>query len=128
MVFPSAPAEHEVLTAVRNLADTQATVLYLTRLIRALDAGNPLNSSLRAELAEQIGVRDDQFAELTALITPGPVQENYGVRYRRSGRMHRTNMTEDEARAFMDPADWGDLDPNRVFEIVRRTNGPWIPV
>lgn len=51
----------------------------------------------------------------------------YGVRTIDSATMHRDRMSEAEARAFLDPADWDGMPRpvEEVFEVVRRRRGPW---
>ncbi len=52
----------------------------------------------------------------------------YGIRDIGSGQMHRTSMTEAEAREYMNPAGWGGASPTNIFEIARRQLGGWEPV
>lgn len=87
---------------------------------RDLDVCDELIRRL-AWLADQAGRRPGQVA-------PGDGDVEFGIRLlgSRPGRVHRTGMTEAQARDFADPAEWpNDVDPAEVFEIVCRDRGPW---
>jgi hypothetical protein len=44
----------------------------------------------------------------------------YGIRHKKTSRIHRTGYTEAQAQEFMDPASWDGLDPSNIFEVIRR--------
>lgn len=55
----------------------------------------------------------------------------YGIRYCRPDpdggghKLHRDQMTREQAETFMDPTEWDGADPTRMFEVVRRPIGEW---
>jgi hypothetical protein len=49
----------------------------------------------------------------------------YGIRNRRTGEIHRREMTREQAWEWMDPEEWGGLTPTRIFCVVRRPIGDW---
>lgn len=78
------------------------------------------------ELVHRLTVLADAVDEFILTDTEGrPVSWEYGIRRigDRSARIHRTNMSEDEARRFMSPHAWAPLPVDKVFEIVRRARG-----
>lgn len=50
--------------------------------------------------------------------------DEYGIRYKPTGRIHRDQMTAAEAHVWMTDG-WDDLNPHAVYEIVRRPIGSW---
>ncbi len=80
------------------------------------------------ELVHRLTVLADAVDEFILTDPEGqPVDWEYGIRRigDRSRRIHRDNMTAEQARHFMSPAAWAPMPVNEVFEIVRRARGTW---
>lgn len=49
----------------------------------------------------------------------------YGIVHIRSLQLHRSNLAQWEAEAFIHPSGWDGVDPTKLFKIVRRKLGAW---
>lgn len=69
------------------------------------------------------GSSDEQTSPLESLFGDGE-QFEYGVRHLDSGRVHRSGMSEDEAREWV--AEWIEMDGKPdAFAVIRRPIGEW---
>lgn len=81
-----------------------------------------------AEIGEHSSDNDPWYNAMKASETHrGSSDYEYGIRWVNSGNIHRTGMTERQAREFVNPEDWGELERpvGEVFEVVRRHRSRW---
>lgn len=49
----------------------------------------------------------------------------YGIVYIKENELHRFGMTIEQAKDFIDPNNWNNIDPTKIFKIVQRPVGKW---